>query len=318
MLDILSAIVPIFLIVAVGYGVTRVGVLQRADMTVLSTYVVKVALPTLVFVAVSGRSLGEVLNPTYLLIYAAAAMMMIGLSLLWARKRRFPAARGTTLALVAAGTNNGFVGFPIFLLLLPEVAGPAVGMDMMVDSLLIFPVAILLYEAGAGEEMQWGRRLLGTLQRVVLHPLMIAIALALGVTALKISLPAMVESAVTLVANSASAVALFTVGGMLVGLRLGDQRLDVTAGVIGKLFAMPAIAVGLALLLPAVGLPELDPDLRAAAILTCALPSPASAPAFAEQYGEGEFGAAIQLLSTLLSFLTITGWLLALSAVGWM
>ncbi|HZK04932.1 MAG TPA: AEC family transporter [Actinomycetaceae bacterium] len=318
MLDTLSAIVPIFLIVAVGYGVTRAGVLKREDMTPLSTYVVKVALPVLIFVNVSGRPLGEILNATYLLIYAVAAMAMVGLIQLWVRARGVPPLRGATLSLAASGTNNGFVGFPIFLLLLPGVVGPAISMDMIVDNVLIIPLGLVLFEAAAGEEMHWRRRLLGIVQRVLLHPLMVAIVLALLVTTFEISLPGMLDSALSLVANSSSAVALFAIGGMLVGLNLGGQHADLAVGVTAKLLVMPAVAVGLALLLPMLGLPELDPDLRAAAILTCALPSMSIVPAIGEQYGEGEFGAATQMLSTLLSGLTISGWLLGLAAVGWL
>lgn len=318
MLGILSAIVPLFLVVAVGYVLTRAGVFSRSQMSVLATYVVKVGLPTLVFVNVSGRSLGEILNPTYLLVYAIAAMAMVGLARVWARTRSMPPARAATMSLAVSGTNNGFVGFPLFLLLIPEVAGLAIGMDMLVDNVLIIPVALAVFEAASGQGTPLGRRLRGIAVRVITHPLVIAIILALVLTALGLTLPAMIDSAVQLVAESSSAVALFSIGGMLVGLRLHGRRLDLSATVAAKLVVMPSIAVGLVLLLPVLGLPALEPELTAAVILTCALPSMSIAAAFGEQYGEGEFGAAALLLSTALSFPSLTGWLVALSALGWL
>ena len=235
---------------------------------------------------------------------------------MWNRARGVRPVRAATLSLAVSGTNNGFVGFPIFLLLLPEVAGLAVGMDMLVDNVLIIPVAIALFEAASGQETHWGRRLTGTVLRVVTHPMVIAIALVF--TAVGITLTPIVERAVTLVASSSSAVALFSIGGMLVGLSLHGQRADLAAAVTGKLLVMPVVAVALVLLIPLVGLPQLAPDLRAAVILTCALPSMSMAAALGEQYGEGEFGAAAMMFSTIVSFLTITGWMLALSAVGWL
>lgn len=42
------------------------------------------------------------------------------------------------------------------------------------------------------------------------------------------------------------------------------------------------------------------------------------AAALGEQYGEGEFGASTMMLSTVLSFVTLADWMLALSAVGWL
>ena len=40
--------------------------------------------------------------------------------------------------------------------------------------------------------------------------------------------------------------------------------------------------------------------------------------ALGEQYGEGEFGAAAMMLSTILSFLTLTAWMLVLGLLGWL
>ena len=60
------------------------------------------------------------------------------------------------------------------------------------------------------------------------------------------------------------------------------------------------------------------PDLAAAALLTCALPSMSIAAALAEQHGEGEFGAAALLLSTVASFTTLTAWLFVVGALGWL
>ena len=318
LIEILSAIVPIFLIVAVGFLVTRAGVLKREDMTVLATYVVKVALPALIFVNVAGRSLEDVLNPTYLLTYAIAAMAMVGLARLWGRARRSRPARTATLAFAVSGTNNGFVAFPMFLLLLPDVAGLAIGMDMLVDNVLIIPVALTVFEALSGQGTHWGRRLAGTGARVVTHPMVIAIILALSFGAIGFTPPTMLDNAVTLVANSSSAVALFSIGGMLVGLHLRGQRTDLAAALTAKLLIMPVATVGIVLLLPVLGLPELSPELRAAAILTGAMPSASSVSALAEQHGEGEFGAAATLLSTAVSFLTLTGWMLGLRAIGWL
>ena len=318
MLDILSATVPIFLIVGLGFGVTRVGVLKRRDMTVLTTYVVKVALPVLVFVNVAGRSLHDILNPTYLLTYAIAAMVMVALAWVWNRARRVRPARGAAISLAVSGTNDGFVGFPIFLILFPEIAGLAVGMDMLVDNVLIIPLAIALFASASDEDTRWDRRLACMVKGVISHPMVIAIAAALLFTAAGITLPPMIDRAVNLVADSTAAVALFSIGGMLVGLKMGAQRADLAASVIAKLLIMPAVSVGLVMLLPMLGLPHLGSELRAAAVLTCALPSMSMVAALGEQYGEGEFGAAAMMLSTILSFLTLTAWMLVLGLLGWL
>ena len=107
MLGILSAIVPIFLIVGLGYVLTRAGVFQREHMSVLAAYVVKAALPALVFVNVHGRSLGEILNPTYLLVYALAGMVMVVLARAWSRSRSMPPQRRRRCPWPSAAPTTG-------------------------------------------------------------------------------------------------------------------------------------------------------------------------------------------------------------------
>ena len=318
MLTALSAVVPTLLLVLLGYIITRAGVLGPNSIPTLSAYVVKIGLPALIFVNVYGYTLSDILNVTYLLTYAIAATVMVLLARAWSKSRRLEPATAATLSLAVSGTNNGIMGFPIFLLFIPSVAGLAVGMDMLVDNTLIIPLGLFLFEAASADEGKpWERRLLDVVIRVVTHPLVVAIALALLLTATRFELPEILDSAVTAVANSSPAVALFSIGGMLVGMKLGGQGADLAASVIGKLLVMPIISVGLVLLLPALGLPALTPGLRIAAVLTCALPSMSIVGPLSEGYGEGSFGAATVMASTVISFVTLTGWMLALTAVGW-
>jgi hypothetical protein len=125
--DILAATVPIFMVVGLGYAVTRGGLFKREDMSILSTYVVKLALPMLIFLNVFGRSAEEIFNATYLLTYALTAVVMMGAAFAYARVMGRTALRAAFMGMGMSGTNNGFVGFPIFLIILPEVAGAAVG-----------------------------------------------------------------------------------------------------------------------------------------------------------------------------------------------
>lgn len=317
MLQILSATVPIFLIVAIGYGLTRRGMFKRADMTVLSKYVVKVALPLLVFVNVSGRRVDEILNPTYLLTYAGAAMVMFALAFGYARIFGRSAHRATFMAMGMAGTNNGFIGFPVFLILFAEIAGAAIGMDMLVDNFLIIPLTLFLAEQAAGTG-SLRVRIVSTARGVLLHPMVVAIVAAMVLNTAGITVPDVLDRTLTLLAQTSSGVALFTVGGMLVGLRPKGMVSDIAVTVVGKLLVMPAVAIGLVVGLVTLGLPDLSPQFRAAAVLTCALPTYSIMPALADPYGETDVATASMMLSTVLSFLTLTGWMLVLSAVGWM
>lgn len=315
--EILGATVPIFLIVALGYACTRGGLLTREAIGALTTYVIALALPALIFVDVSRAEVSEILHPTFLLVYAIGALAMMGVGVLWSAARGRSAARRATISLSMGGTNNGIVGLPILLALVPEVAGFAVSMDMLVDSLVILPTALALFGAAGGAPESWGRRIWHIIARMFRQPLFLAILAAVVVSASGITLPGVVVRPLEMLANSASAVALVAVGGMLVSLNLRVELTDLITTVGAKLFLMPLVAMGLVLALPMLGLPALSDELRIAAVVTAALPSMSATGAFAEKYGEGTFGSAAAMLSTLLSFLTITLWLGVLWLVGW-
>jgi predicted permease len=49
MFDILAITAPIYIAIALGYGLTHWGFFQKADMRAFGTFVVKVAMPALLF-----------------------------------------------------------------------------------------------------------------------------------------------------------------------------------------------------------------------------------------------------------------------------
>ena len=100
-------------------------------------------------------------------------------------------------------------------------------------------------------------------------------------------LPAFATTAIGPVASAASPVALFVIGGSLVGLRLDGQRTDIATVVIGKLILHP-LAVLTALWL----LPAIEATLSAAAVLFAEMPMLSIYPVLSQKYRLVGFGAA--------------------------
>lgn len=316
MLNVLSATGPIFIVVALGFLLTRLGLFERSDMSVMSRFVVKVALPVLIFLNVYGRSAAEILQPTYLLTYAGAALLMYALAHVYCRLLHRRPIRAAVMAIAMGGTNNGFIGFPIFLILFADWAGVAVGMDMLVDNILLIPLGLFLISRATGTGSV-GARIVATIKGVLLHPMVIAIVLALLLNGIGFTIPEVLDRSANLLAQASTGAALFSVGGMLVGLRVKGALPDITLTVVAKLILMPAVGIGLLLLFAAVGMPALAPELRVAAVLTCALPTFSILPALADPHGEADVATASMMLGTIFSFVTMTGWLLLLGAMGW-
>jgi predicted permease len=209
-------------------------------------------------------------------------------------------------------SNSGFVGYPILLLTLAPVAGVALALNMMVENLVMLPLILVLLDRGSGETGH-GYALLGkSLARLATNPMIIAMAAGVAVSALEWKLPEPLARTVNLFAIASSAISLFVIGGSLVGLPLRGTGKQVAAIATGKLVLHP-LAVALAIpALAWMGMPALDPPLRMAAVLMAAMPMMSIYPILAQAHDHDEFSAATMLVTTVLSFFSLSGllWLM--------
>jgi predicted permease len=305
-LTIFGITFPIFAIVAIGYGTVTKGVFRPADMGILGGWVMNFALPALVFGAISSRPISEVIHPDYIAVYALSGVLTAGLTFLWFSLVADPGRRGV-VTMVSYCPNSGFIGYPMFLILVPDHAGIILAMNFLVENIVFIPLALMAIEAGKPREDRRGNALqqLGqVLKGLVKRPLVIAIILGFIVSALGLSLPGPVRHLIQLVANSASAVALFVIGGSLVGLSFqGNLRLASQAAV-GKLIVMPIFAALVIFTMAQFG-HRMDPDFRIAGYLSAALPTMAIAALFAQEVGRGALASLSILINTLGAFITL-------------
>jgi predicted permease len=78
MIDILAITAPIYIIILIGYLLTRFGLFAKTDIRGFGKFVVNVALPALLFKALSERHFAEIINVSYLLAYATGSFLVMG------------------------------------------------------------------------------------------------------------------------------------------------------------------------------------------------------------------------------------------------
>lgn len=315
MLAIVSITGPIYLAIALGYVCTRAGLFARADMRVLGKFVLYVALPALLFNALSKRNVREIVEWRYLAVYALGSLATIGLGLLWARcLARRDATASVYDAMGMSCPNSGFVGYPIMLLMLGPVAGVILGLNMVVENLLLLPLLMALAEAASGGG-HWRAVLRTTLRGLARNPMVIGIAVGVAVALLRIPVPAPIDRTVTMVANASAALSLFFIGGSLAGLQLKGMGAQVAQIAVGKLIVHPLLIFGALHLIEALGVPPMDPVLRTGVVLTAASPMLGIYPILAQRHGHEGLAAATLLGTTFASFFTISAVLWALGGV---
>ncbi|HVE53914.1 MAG TPA: AEC family transporter, partial [Ramlibacter sp.] len=300
---------PIYLVAAIGFLCTRAGLFQRADMRVLGKFVVNLALPALLFNALSQRSLAEVLNPVFVAAYAIGSLGANLAGVLWARKvAGKPLSAAAIVGMGMSCPNSGFIGFPLVAQLFgPVNAGIGLALAMVVENFLTLPLSLALAdsdlgEGGAGQTR--GQRLraalLQSLRGIVRNPMIWGIALGLLFSLAGWRLPQPMARTVDLFAAACASLALFVIGGSLVGISTRGLARDVTVIAAGKLLLHPLLVLAAVLLLP-----PMARELQVMAVVMAAVPMLGIYPVLAQKHGQDTMAAAAQLGTTVASFFTL-------------
>jgi hypothetical protein len=280
-LRIAQVIVPVFLIVAVGFFYGR---RARPDLTTFNRIVLDVMTPVLVYTALAGKDfdLGE---HARLLAAGGALILLTGL-IAWV-VARFTRTSARSLVPVVMFTNCGNMGLPLALLAFgPAGFGAAVGL-FSISNLIHFSLGARVTSAHART------------RELLLSPLMIASALGFASAASGVRPPDMIFTGMKMLGEAMLPLMLFSLGVRLTQLK----REDVPRGLLGA-FARPLI--GLAVALPLAHILALDDAARAQLLLFAALPPAVMQFMLAERYRqEPERVAAMILLGNALAILFV-------------
>lgn len=307
MLAILTITFPIFALIALGYLLTSLRVFDPHALGVLGKFVMLVALPALLFHATATRSFSSLVNPSFLLLLVLAAVTTQ--LLIWAllRLRGVGPGRRAIGVMGAASPNSAFLAFPIMQIVYPEEAPSILAMCLLVENFLLQPTGLTMIAAlQPGGGISPVRRMGQVAASVLKRPFIIAIILGTVVSIFAIPLPLAVERVFDLLSRSASPVALFFIGGSLVGLSMkGNLGL---AGVIAafKLLVHPAIAFVWLSLFALLALPMPPENMSHALILATAMPVFGTFPILAQGSGHEGVASLTVTLSTAFAFVTLT------------
>ena len=255
--------------------------------------------------------LATALNWSFLSLYALGSLATFTIvsllsSLVWGNTQTLAVLKGFG----ASMSNSAFIGYPLLLQSFESPPLAAFSFVILVENLLMLPLVLSLLERSVLQSRSVSIlfTLRSVLVRVFRHPIMISILAALLTALFKIPIPQVINTAADLLTAAAAPVALFMVGGSLVGTTVRGNRLDISVTCIAKLFIHPLMMFGLVLFFP-----DLNPELKLAAILLAAAPMVNIYPIFGVQYGYANFTASTLLVTISVSFFTITAllwWLL--------
>ena len=277
MLGVLEGFATIAIVVAVGWLLAHLRILDESAQNNLSRLAFYVASPALLLQVMQRTPLSAVLSRnlvTSLVAFAAT----VTIYLLLARSRGAAAPLGARLigSLSAAYVNAGNLGIPIALYVLGDVAW--VAPTLLMQLLIITPVYMTLFDSDARGERP---TVLRSIRRMFSNPITIGALAGLLISLLDVTLPRVVGGSIDLLGNMAVPAMLVAFG---ISLRRGPRPAAGRAArhvwtiVALKTLVMPAIALGFGLLIGMRGAPLF------AVVVTAALPTAQNIFTYAVRY----------------------------------
>ncbi|MEZ5715839.1 MAG: AEC family transporter [Paracoccaceae bacterium] len=312
MLSILAITVPLYAAIALGYVMTRRGPFQPQHMAVFGLYVLNVALPALLFKAVATRNLSQLFDLTYMTVFLLGSLATVAVAFAALTLAGISPTRRAVAVMGASCANSGFVGYPLLLLALPAVAGQVLALNMLVENFVVIPVCLAIMEASKAEDAHILAKLRNILLGVLKRPMVLALSAGLVFSLSGLTLPQPALRFLDMLAASSAALALFVIGGALVGVPFKGNRGVAMLTVLGKLALHPAMMALALLAVPILGLAPLSPDLAAAAVISAAVPMFTIYALFAQELGHEGMASIAQVLATGLAFFTLSALLFVL------
>ncbi|GAA1803669.1 AEC family transporter [Nesterenkonia flava] len=318
MLEMLGTIGPMFLIILTGFAAGFVRRFRAAAPN-LNGFVFYFALPTFIYTAmVTAPPIGSFPVPAFLIPVVVTGLLAVGLYYVTrsAGSASKPMAAPTSLA--GSFGNVGYFGIPISIGVIGPEAGVAAGIVHMIHNALFmngYPLVRTAVNAAATSEgapvgfsQLWRERLWPIVKRaLLLNPVFLFIALALLVVFTALEMPAFFNEPVAMLGQTAVPLALFCVGlalhPALEGVRSGGVPVTpIALGTGAKLVILPLLTW--TAVLPFYD--HLGPVWAGVLIVLAATPSSTTVFLFSEEYdGDGRLAAAILVLSTALSLVTL-------------
>lgn len=284
---ILSAVLPVGLIITIGYIAGRKLKLEQSTLSQVSVYILAPALVanSLYKTNVSGQSITKIL-----FAYALISIILFGLVFLFTKLLNISKKERQSWIAIVLCPNNGNMGLPVVTFALGEQGLERAIIYMIGSSILLFGVLpAILKGAGFKEATRLTWRL----------PLIWAMLLGVSLNLLNVDLPFNLGKSLEWLGMAAIPIAL-----IILGLQLSNSKFQLgwqeIGGASAKLVIAPLVAYGVGKI---INLETLDLQVL---ILQTAMPTAVNSLIMVTEFGGNTILVARTIIiSTMMSFITL-------------
>lgn len=294
---VINTMIELFLLLLLGYGIAKFGMIDGEMNRKLSALVVNVSMPALIIASVADNigkgTLKEVLS--YLVWGIAFYGIALGLAWLFTRAMRTPEQQRGTYQFMLIFSNCSFMGYPI----MESIFGTEA---IFLNSIFNLPFNLLAFSYGIMLISRDGEGKAAFDAKKLLNPGILASILALIIFAMHIRIPQVLRQTFGLVGNLTTPLSMLVLGASLSAVPMKEifQEVRVYPMTMLRLVVLPIITCFLIKQVTS------DSMLIGIATMTAAMPVASMSVMLSNQYhGNTKLASIGVFISTLCSVVTI-------------
>ena len=303
----MEAILPVFLLMAVGYAAKRLGIIKEETIPAMNTVAFKTFLPVMSFFNIYNSDPSSSLQPRLMVFSAVMIVVVFSLSVLFAR---FFVRDPRKLGVVIQGlfrSNYLAVGLPVASMLVPDGDAGVISVLTAVTVPIFNILAIIVLDYYSGEKINAGKLLRDCLK----NPLIIACGLGILSMLLKFRFPSPIETTLRDMSRVGSPLMLFLLGAFFRFDKIGPNARELTAVLLGRLIVIPAAVLPVAILLGFRGI-----ELATILVLSGAATAVASFTMAQQMGGDASLAGNIVVFTSIGCTFTLFFWSMLLMTYG--
>ncbi len=301
MLDVLNLTIPMFTLIGIGFFLKTINFITEENGRVLSKFAFFILLPPLMFSSILAGDASNSLNLNFVFRYELVTVFIFFITFFLGSILNMKVMEKGIFGLNAAYPNYGYIGIPLCILAFGSEAGVPLALILLADTFVLLSTLIFYSIA---QNKHTDLHLLGKeiLTRFFYNPLMLSVILAFLFSFLKINIFTPIDTTITLIASSATTVALIALGISLNIRSVSEQKSLLVFITVIKLILHPILIFFIFFYSE-----NIDPIWIKTAVICASLPVAANVFVLASYYKTffNESAAAITL-TTIFSSITVT------------
>lgn len=302
-----NAVLPMCLVMALGYGTRRLGWLRREEISTINKIAFRIFLPCLLYYNIYCSDLSGSFDPLLMTYAVGGVLLTFGLALGYTLlTEKLPERRGVLIQGMFR-SNYVIMGIPVATALLGADQLGTVSILIAVIVPLFNMLAVVVLEVFRGQKP----KPLHILGQIAKNPLVIGSVLGILTLVAGIRLPHILEQTIQSVSAIASPLQLFLLGAFFQFSGLKTYRRELVTVSIAKLIVSPGLFLGLGALLGFRGVAFVS------LIGIFASPTAVNSFTMAQQMGGvAELAGDIVVTTSAASILTMFFWIFLFKSLG--